>query len=298
MGKTCYKNMEVSAYGTTQYATSVTFNETATLEAVPVMGGGNTAQVMTNEPKGTMQFNSVMTSASQVSSLTGRIGKASKAGGAGASAPQTLKAGALECPLDNQMTNMSVSAEAGGTIQISSTASFAGQTDFGGTPSVPSTAKIYPLVAANISGTMTPYTKDGGMGAPIELSGMQSFSYTASQSFKEEKKIGSTTPTVKMGDGSITLEISSDAAAINYDIVRITGASGLCGENGEDTRTLWFYSIDIQDCSGISIYDISDSGVLEGRGTSASPEGITKTNMTFVTRIPNDVFPDQTEDCA
>ena len=286
--------MEVSAYGTSQYATSVTVNETATLEAIPVMGGANVPQVMTNEPKGTMQFSSIMTNSSQVSSLTGRIGKVSKAGGTGPSAPQTLKAGALEAPSDNQMTNMTVSAEAGGVITISSTASFNGQSSFGGTPSTPSTAKITPLLAASISGTLTP----GDGGTPIDLSGMQSFSYAASQSFKEDKKVGSTTPTVSMAEGTITLEIASDAAAIDYDIVRITGASGLCGENGDDDRAYWNYSINVYDCSGNSVYDIAHSGILEGRGTSASPGSPTKTTMTFVDRLPNDVFPDQTEDCA
>lgn len=287
--------MEVSAYGTSQYATSVTFNETATLEAIPVMGGANTPQVMTNEPKGTMQFSSIMTNASQVSSLTGRIGKVSKANGTGAAAPQTLKAGALEAPSDNQMTNMTVSAEAGGVITISSTASFNGQSNFDGTPGTPSTAKITPLLAASISGTLTP----GGGGSAIELSGMQSFSYSASQSFKEEKKVGSTTPDVSLSEGTITLEIASDSSAIDYDIVRITGASGICGEAaGEDDRAYWSYSINVYDCSGNSVYPIAGSGILEGRGTSASPGNPTKTTMTFVDRLPNDVFPDETQDCA
>jgi len=285
--------MEVSAYGTSQYATSVTFNETATLEAIPVMGGANTPQVMTNEPKGTMQFSSIMTNAAQVTSLTGRIGKVSKADGTGPSAPQTLKAGALEAPTNNQMTNMSVSAEAGGLITISSTASYNGQSSFDGTPSTPSTAKITPLLAASISGTLS--NVDHGT---IQLSGMQSFSYTASQSFKEDKKVGSTTPAVSLSEGTITLEVASDASAIDYDIVRITGASGLCGENGEDERAYWSYSIDVYDCSGNSVYDIAHSGILEGRGTSASPGSPTKTTLTFVDRLPNEVFPDQTEDCA
>ena len=294
MGKTCYKNMEVSAYGTSQFATSVTFNETATLEAIPVLGAASTPQIMTNEPKGTMQFSSIMTNAAQVTSLTGRIGKVSKAGGTGPAAPQTLKAGALEAPSDNQMTNMSVSAEAGGVITISSSASYNGQSSFDGTPSTPSTASIIPLLAASISGTLTP----GGGGTAIELSGMQSFSYAASQSFKEEKKVGSTTPTVSMSEGTITLEVASDSSAIDYDIVRITGASGICGENGEDNRAYWRYDINVHNCSGDSVYDIQGSGILEGRGTSASPGSPTKTTLTFVDRLPNDAFPDQTEDCA
>ena len=285
MGKTCYKNMGVSAHGHSAYATSVTFNETATLQQIKTLGSSSDVTILTNQPKGTCEYSTIMTDAADITSLTGRVGKA---GGS------SISAGALSVPGDNRMTSMSVEAQAGGVITIKSSNAFNGQTSFGGTPSTPTAMTITPLLAQNIVFSVD----DGAGGAYQDYSGTQSMNFSIAQSFTESEVIGSNESKQALSDGTITLSIDSNAADIDYDIVQITGSGGICPTGGADTRAKFRYKVELKDCSGEEIYTIQHSGALEGRSTSAAPGSTTKTTLTFVDKFPNDLFPDLTEDCA
>jgi hypothetical protein len=299
MSKMCYKNMAVSAYGADQYAESVTVEDSAVYEEIKVLGVPATAKVMVNKPRGTMSFTSIMTAADQVSSLQGRMGKVSKAGGVGEEAEQTVKAGAMTMPKTSRMTSMSVIAQANSVVKISSTMEYDGQSNFGGSQSAGASQKIEPLLAANISGTMVNLET----AEEIEFGNCGSVTYSTSQSFAKSEKVGSDDDNYTLQQGKITLQIEGDTDLLGYDEVPITGSGGICPTGSEDKREYWEYNIGIYDCSGLlhghaAVYTISGSGALESRSTAASPEGALKTTYTLVEPTPNEMFPDLTTDCA